>query len=129
MGKVLRTHNNVYVFDDSRVSYDFIKSKETQLWHRILGHMNFDSMIILNKIAYVGGLPTLSRPNNSISKSYQFGKKIRTHFKIKGFSSSKPLKLIHTNICDPTRTKSPREERYFMLIDDFTKATWIILLK
>lgn len=76
------------------------------------------------------GLPRLLMPDNSIYKSSQFGKQTRTHFKSKEFSSSRPLDLIHTGICGPTREKNPKGEKYYMfLIDDFTRATWILLLK
>jgi len=70
------------------------------------------------------------KANNSISKSCKFGKQTRTHFNSKEFSSSIPLELIHTYICGLTREKTIKGERYFMLfIDDFTRATWIVLLK
>lgn len=45
-------------------------------------------------------------------------------------SSSKPLELIHTDLCGPTRKESPYGEEYFILfIDDFYKMCWIGLLK
>ena len=92
--------------------------------------MNFDSLIKFSKMGDVRGLLRLSRVNNSICKSCQFGKKTRTHFKSKYFSSSRPLELIHTDICGPMREETPKGKRYFMfLIYDLTRATWIMLLK
>eukprot|EP00253_Pinus_taeda_P007263 PITA_07263 len=45
-------------------------------------------------------------------------------------STSKPLELVHTDLCGPSRKKSPRGEEYFILfIDDFSKMSWIGLLK
>eukprot|EP00253_Pinus_taeda_P003026 PITA_03026 len=45
-------------------------------------------------------------------------------------SASKPLELIHTDLCGPTRKKSLRGEEYFILfIDDFSRMCWIGLLK
>lgn len=36
----------------------------------------------------------------------------------------------HTHICGTTRTKSFQGDHYFMfLIDDFTRITWVTLLK
>ena len=130
MGKAVKTNNNIYVFDDSSVCYYSSKLSEAQLWHKTLGHMNFDSIIRVNQLGAVIAFPRLSKPNNSICKSCQFGKQTRTHFKTKEFSSSRPLELIHTDINDPNRAKILRGERYFMLlIDDFTRATLIMLLK
>jgi len=43
---------------------------------------------------------------------------------------SKPLELVHTDLCGPSRKKSPRREEYFILfIDDFFRMCWIGLLK
>lgn len=130
VAKPVKTQNNVYVFDESIVSCYMRKTNQTWLWHRRLGHMNFGSLIKVSKIEAVRGFPRLSRPDNSIYKYCQFGKKTRNQFKIKEFSSSKPMDLIHTDICSPTRIKILTRERYFiLLIDDFTRATWIMLLK
>lgn len=53
-----------------------------------------------------------------------------THLKTKNLSLSKPLKLIHQDICGEHKAKSLKGERYFMfLIDEITKATWIVPLK
>jgi hypothetical protein len=43
-------------------------------------------------------------------------------FKIKEYSTSKPLELVHTDLCGPTRIKSIQGEDYFILfIDDYTR--------
>lgn len=130
VGKTIRTHNNVNVFDGSGVNFYLRNTNEAWLWHKGLGHMNFDNLIRVIKLGIVRGLWRLSRPENSIFKSCQFGKQVRTHFKSKEFSSSRPLELIHTYVCGSTREKYLRGEKYTMLlIDDFTKATWIVLLR
>jgi len=55
----------------------------------------------------------------------------RAHFIEKEGSASKPLELVHTDLCGSSRKKSPRgEEEYFILfIDDFSRMCWIGLLK
>jgi hypothetical protein len=51
-------------------------------------------------------------------------------FKTKEYATSKPLELVHTDLCGPTRTKSLQGESYFMfLIDDYTRMTWVTFLK
>ena len=74
VGKVVRTHNNVYVFDDSRAIYYLRKTSEARLWHKRLGHMKFDILIRVRNIGAVKGLPILSRPDNTIYKSCRFGR-------------------------------------------------------
>jgi len=76
------------------------------------------------------GLPDIRIPDNTICKSCQFGKKTRTNFPEKEGSTSRPLELVHTDVCGPFRTKSPRGEEYFILfIDDFSRMVWIGLTK
>lgn len=42
----------------------------------------------------------------------------------------KPLELIHIDICGPTRTKGMQGEMYFMLlIDEYSRMTWVTFLK
>lgn len=51
-------------------------------------------------------------------------------FNSKEGTSSKPLELIHIDLCGPMRKKSPRGEQCFILfIDDFTRMCWISFLK
>jgi len=66
VGKADMTHNKVYVFDDSRVNYYLSKKNEAKLWHRRLGHMNFSSLMRVNKIGAMRGFLRLSRTDNSI---------------------------------------------------------------
>ena len=54
----------------------------------------------------------------------------KTSFKVKEHTTSRPLEIIHTNLCGPKRTKSFQGERYFMLlIDDYTRMTLVAFLK
>jgi len=67
----------------------------------------------INKSMHILGClrsPHISIPKNTICKSCQFGKKTRSHFIEKEGSASKPLELVHTNLCGPSRKKSLRGE-------------------
>jgi hypothetical protein len=91
---------------------------EIWLWNRSLQHLIFDNLIkSINKEA-IRDLPKVIKPSNSIYKHCQIGKKTRVSFKTKENSTTKPLELIHTYLCGPTRTKSIYGEHYFMLIID-----------
>eukprot|EP00253_Pinus_taeda_P028614 PITA_28614 len=82
------------------------------------------------KYQVVCDLPDIRIPDNTICKSYQFGKQTRTNFPEKEGSASRPLELVHNDICGPTRKRSPQGEEYFILfIDDFSKMCWIGLMK
>jgi transposase InsO family protein len=103
---------------------------DSWLWHRRLGHINFDNLVKISKLGVVRNLPKIIKPSNSICKHRQLGKQTRTSFKTKEHSSSKPLELVHTDLCGPMRTKSLQGYFYFMLfVDDFTRMCWVFFLK
>jgi hypothetical protein len=64
-------------------------------------------------------------------KPYQVGKQNRTQFKSKRFTSiEKPFQLVHMDLCGPSRQEGIGKENYFMLIiDDYSKLTWVSFLK
>jgi transposase InsO family protein len=46
------------------------------------------------------------------------------------YSTTKPLEIVHTDLCWTIRTKVLEGELYFMiLIDDYTRMTWVCFLK
>ena len=58
------------------------------------------------------------------------GKQIKTFFRNKNFiSTSRSLELLHMDLFGPSRTTSLRGKPYaFMLVDDFSRYTWILFL-
>ena len=106
------------------------KNDEHWLWHQRLGHLSFSKIRKACKYQAVRGLPGIRILDNTICKSCQFGKQTRTNFPEKEGSASRPLQLVHIDICGPSRAKSPRGEEYFIIfIDDFYRMVWIGLLK
>ena len=59
------------------------------------------------------------------------GKQHRVSFNSKkGISSSRPLELLHIDLCGPMRVRSLNHSRYVLVIvDDFSRFTWTIFLK
>ena len=95
-----------------------------------MGDISFTQIHKSRKLGAVRDLPNISLPESTICKSCQFGKKTRVKFNAKEGSTSKPLELIHTDLCGPIRKKSPHGEQYYILfIDDFSRMCWIGLLK
>ena len=44
--------------------------------------------------------------------------------------SANTLEIVHVDVCGPMRTIGLKGERYFLLfVDDFTRMTWMFLLK
>ena len=80
------------------------KYDESWLWHRRLGHLNFNHLINLRNNGSVKYFPNLSKPYESICKPCQMGKLTRTQFKSKSFTSiDKHLQLVHVDLCGPSR--------------------------
>jgi len=75
-------------------------------------------------------LPKIIKPSNPSCKHCQHGKQTRVKFRTKEYSTSRPLEIIHTDLCGPTKSQIMQGNRYFMLlIDDYTRMTWVAFLK
>jgi hypothetical protein len=92
VAKGIRTENNVYVLKEEKEECHLSKYDESWLWHRRLGHLNFDDIIKLRNNGVVKDLPKISKPYDSVCKPCQIGKLTHTQFKSKNFpSTEKPL--------------------------------------
>lgn len=58
-------------------------------------------------------------------------KQTRNHLSAKlDFSTKKLLKLVHTDLCGPITSGTTAGTKYvFLLLDDYSRAMWIYLLK
>ncbi|KAJ4722910.1 Retrovirus-related Pol polyprotein from transposon TNT 1-94 [Melia azedarach] len=100
------------------------------LWHLRFGHLNFRGLELLAKKEMVRGLPYINHPNQ-LCEGCLHGKQFRKSFpKESTFKAKKPLELIHADVCGPFKPRSLGNNNYFLLfIDDFSRKTWIYLLK
>ena len=129
VGIVVRTSSNVYILEDDGKCY-MSQIDESWLWHKRMGNLSFDNLVKVSKKGVVRNLPRIIKPPNSVCRHCQHGKQTKASFKIKEHTTSKPLELVHTDLCGPTRTKRFQGEYYFMLfIDDYTRMTWVTFLK
>ena len=79
-----------------------------------VGTLNFDNLVKISKKEVVRVLPKIVKPLNSVCRNCQHGKQTRTNFKTKKPMTSRPLEIVHTDLCGPTRTKTKQGEYYFM---------------
>jgi hypothetical protein len=92
--------------------------------------MNFDNLVKISRKEIVKEMSGISKPTNTLCKHCLQGKQTRTKFKSKEYSMTKPLEIVHTDLCGLTRTKGLNCEKYFMIIiDDYTRMTTICFLK
>ena len=75
-------------------------------------------------------MPEITKPTNVICKHCRHGKQTKVESKTKEYSTTKPLEIVHTDLCGPMRPKGLEGEIYFMLlIDDYTRMTWVCFLQ
>ena len=72
---------------------------ESWIWHRRMGHLNFDNLMKVSRKEVVRDLPNIVKPLNLVCKHCQHGKKIKSNFKVKGHTTSQPLEIVHTDRC------------------------------
>jgi len=101
-----RTPNNLYILKGGQHQWYLSKNDEHWLWHRRLGHLSFSQIRKACRFQVVRDLSDINIPKNNICKSCQFGKKTRSQFIEKEGSTSKPLELVHTNLCGLLAPKS-----------------------
>jgi hypothetical protein len=126
-----RTSSNIYVLNEiGNEKCCLGKEDESWLWHRRMGHMHFDNLVKVNKREAVREMLKITKPANTLCKHCQQGKKTKTRFKSKEYSTTKPLEIVHTDLVGPTTKKGLKGERYFMLlVVDYTRMTAVFFLK
>ena len=72
---VTRTPENIYILDKvNQVSCYMGKEDESWLWHRRLGHINFDNLVKISKKKAIREMTKITKPNNNLCKRCQHGK-------------------------------------------------------
>ena len=76
-------------------------SELTWMWHKMYGHLNFQSLRRLSSKEIVRGIPKLEILEN-ICRDCNASKQHRSTFpSIASYRASKPLELVHGDICGP----------------------------
>ncbi|CAA0357000.1 unnamed protein product [Arabidopsis thaliana] len=136
-GKLLvqaeRSKNRLYKVHmglKNRTSLLLTTISETCRWHARLGHINFATMKSMIDKEIVQGVPTITL-QKEICGSCLLGKQTRHMFpQATSFRATKKLELIHGDLCGPITPSTSAGNRYiFVLIDDFSRYMWTILLK
>ena len=78
----------------------------------------------------VRGLPLIEKPE-SICEGCILGKQHRETFPAgKSMRAKAPLEIVHSVLCGPMQTLSTSGSHYVLtFIDDYTRKTWVYLLK
>ncbi|CAL1356411.1 unnamed protein product [Linum trigynum] len=100
----------------------------TTLWHMRLGHMSERGMQVLSKSDLLCGH---KMQNLEFCEHCVFGKLHRSKFPKKGIHRTKGiLDYLHSDCWGPSRVESIGGSRYFLsIIDDYSRFTWIFMMK
>ena len=111
--------------------YFYVKScDESKLWHKSLGHFNYDTLNLMHTKNLVAYMLAVSK-NQKVCEICQLGKQHRLSFPSKSaWRASEKLELIHTDICGPINENSINGSKYFLIfIDNFSRMCWVYFLK
>jgi hypothetical protein len=99
-----------------------------ELWHRRYAHINYQALPFLKRM--VEGIPELQSTHEGICKGCALGKNIKKPFPSSNNRSKEILDLIHSDVCGPMPVKSLGGSLYYVtFIDDYSRKTWLYLLK
>jgi transposase InsO family protein len=101
-------------------------------WHRRLGHLNVKGVHALQNMVNgmnLGNMPCLT--SSFFCEGCIEGKQHCKPFPSNGgMRATKPLEIVHSDVCGPMRTTSLGGARYYVTyIDDFSRKVWVYLLK
>ncbi|CAL2235091.1 unnamed protein product [Prunus armeniaca] len=104
--------------------------ESTWCWHKRFGHLNMQSLKLLQQQELVYGLPEI-RNADRICQNCAIGKSHREAFdKEKTWRASVPLELVHSDVCGPMQTTSIGGNKYFLtVIDDCTRMCWVYFMQ
>jgi hypothetical protein len=99
-----------------------------ELWHIRYTHINYQALPFLKKM--VEGIPELQSTHEGIYKGCALGKNIKKPFPSNNNRSKEILDLIHLDVCGLMPVKSLGGSSYYVIfIDDYSRKTWLYLLK
>ena len=103
---------------------------ESWIWHKRMGHLNFQILKYLKEKGMVYGLPNIQEVNQ-VCEGCALGKQHREAFpKDKAWRAKAPLELVHTDVCGPMDTTTHGGNKYFLtFIDDFSRMTWVYFMR
>lgn len=131
--KAKRSHNRLY-----KVPMDIVPNNCFQVsvindysrWHARLGHIGVSTMKTMIKNQLAIGMPSLSIEEETCTACL-LGKQTRRSFpNATSYRATKKLELIHGDLCGPITLQTAGKSRYiFVLIDDYSRYMWSILLQ
>ena len=104
---------------------------DMKIWHERFGHLGYDNLKKLCKEGMVSGMSVDGKQPCGPCEGCLTGKQTRLPFPKKSErSTTKPLELVHSDVCGPINVPSMGGSRYFItFIDDFSRYHTVYALK
>lgn len=102
-------------------------SQNANLWHNKLGHI---SNVYLEKLKSAGVIDNIEIDKDAFCEVCLEGKHHRTPFRRSNSRAEKPFNYVHADLWGPSPVNTLGGNRYFIsIVDDFSRKTWVYLLK
>ena len=100
------------------------------LWHKRLGHANMEVILKLISMSLFRDLPKLDSINHSCN-TCKLGNQVHASLKtnFNKTSSLRILELLHIGLFGPSTTQSIEGNFTLIVMDDFSRYTWLQFLK
>ena len=104
-----RMENGLYKFQEvignknvcAIAKYDDV----SRLWHEHIGHVNYQSLKLMEKLKMVHGLPRIS-PTKSVCEGCAMGKQhVESFPQVKSWRAKTLLHLVHSDVMGPFKTR------------------------
>lgn len=100
------------------------------LWHKRLGHVNFQAMSLMSRSEMVCGVPRFTQPKDVYSGCLMAKHTRKPFLSQTNFNAKKVLELVHGDLCGPISPETPCGNKYFfLLVDDYSRFMWVFMLK
>jgi histone deacetylase 1/2 len=98
----------------------------SSLWHRRLGH---PSSVVVHQVLRDNSIPFSESNKESVCDACQMAKSHQLPYPKSTSVSTSPLELVFSDVWGPASESFGRFKYYVSFIDDYSKFTWIYLLK
>eukprot|EP00253_Pinus_taeda_P024136 PITA_24136 len=102
---------------------------ENWLWHLRFGHLNFRGLNLLHRKGMVKQLSLIEKPD-SLCEGCILGKQHKESFPAgKSRRAKARLEIVHFDVYGPMKIPSFSRNRYVLTFIDYTRKTWVYMLK
>ncbi|UYV76882.1 K02A2.6-like, partial [Cordylochernes scorpioides] len=102
---------------------------KTQEWHRKLGHIRMQNLRKLESLVDGMELNKLENQENDVCEICIMAKQTRKSFGNERSRATRPLEIVHTDLCGPIEPLTHDNKKYIMtFLDDYTHFCYVYLL-